>query len=86
MDKVTSKLGDLKAVYLVGELAKGKNSKMIDLWFVGSQIDKKYLLNLIEKTEQNIKRKIRYIILSNDELKDFLSVKSKDELLLIWKE
>ena len=86
VNKVTSKLGDLKAVYLVGELAKGKNSKMIDLWFVGSQIDKKYLLNLIEKTELNINRKIRYIILSNGELKDFLSVKSKDELLLIWKE
>ena len=84
--KVTSKLGKLSAVYLVGELAKGKNSKVIDLWFIGEELDKNYLLQLIEKSEQMINRKIRYIILTNDELKDFLEGKSKDELLLVWKE
>jgi hypothetical protein len=85
IDKVTSRLGDLKAVYLVGELAKGKDSKLIDLWFVGAQLNKKYLFNLIEKSEQKIKRKIRYIILSESELKEFLTSKSKNELLLVWK-
>lgn len=86
IDRITSKLGDLEAIYLIGELAKGKNSNVIDLWFVGKHIDKKYLLNLVEKTEENIKRKVRYIVLSNDELNNFLSLKSKDEILLIWKE
>jgi hypothetical protein len=85
IDKVTSKLGKLSTVYLVGELAKGKNSKVIDLWFVGESLDKTYLLNLVEKSEQMINRKIRYIILSEVELKDFMSGKSKDELLLVWK-
>ena len=84
MDKVTSKLGDLEAVYLVGELAKGKNSDLIDLLFVGEQLDKKYLFSLIEKSEQKISRKVRYIILSNSEMKEFLTSKSKDELLLVW--
>jgi len=84
IDKVTSRLGNLEAVYLVGELAKGKNSKMIDLWFVGTLMDKNYLLKLIEKSEQKISRKVRYIILSNSELKEFLTSKSKDELLLVW--
>jgi hypothetical protein len=85
IDKVTSKLGKLNSVYLVGELAKGKNSKVIDLWFVGENIDKNYLLSLIEKSEEMINRKIRYIILTDKELKDFLAGKSKDELLLTWK-
>ncbi len=85
IDKVTSKLGKLNSVYLVGELAKGKNSKVIDLWFVGENIDKNYLLNLVEKSEEMINRKIRYIILTDKELKDFLTGKSKDELLLVWK-
>lgn len=85
IDKVTSKLGKLDSVYLVGELAKGRNSKVIDLWFVGENLDKNYLLNLVEKSEEMINRKIRYIILSDKELKDFLSGKSKDELLLVWK-
>lgn len=85
IDKVTSKLGKLNSVYLVGELAKGKNSKVIDLWFVGENLDKNYLLNLVEKSEEMINRKIRYIILTDKELKDFLSGTSKDELLLVWK-
>lgn len=84
IEKVVNKLGQLEAVYLVGELAKGKNSKVIDLWFVGNKIDKKYLFDLIEKTEQMINRKIRYIILDDKELQDFLSVNKKNEFLLLW--
>ena len=67
------------------ELAKGKNSKVIDLWFVGNKIDKKYLLDLIEKAEQMINRKIRYIILDDKELQDFLNTNNKNEFLLLWK-
>ncbi len=85
IEKVVNKLGQLKAVYLAGELAKGKNSKVIDLWFVGDKIDKKYLFDLIEKAEQMINRKIRYIILDDNELKDFLNTNNKNEFLLLWK-
>jgi len=85
IEKVAHKLGKLDAVYLVGELAKGQNSKVIDLWFVGDEIDKKYLLDLIEKAEQMINRKIRYIILDKKELTDFLKANGKNELLLLWK-
>jgi len=85
IEKVVNKLGKLDSVYLVGELAKGKNSKVIDLWFVGDKIDKKYLLDLIEKAEQMINRKIRYIILNEKELADFLKANGKNELLLLWK-
>lgn len=85
IDKVINKIGHLSEVYLVGELAKGKNSKVIDLWFVGEDLDKNYLMNLVVKAEELINRKIRYIILDNKERKEFLKNKSKSELLLIWK-
>jgi len=84
IEKVVNKLGQLEAVYLVGEIAKGKNSKVIDLWLVGDKIDKKYLLDLMEKAEQMINRKIRYIILDDKELQDFLNTNNKNEFLLLW--
>lgn len=85
VERVTSNLGDINSIYLVGELAKGINSKIVDLWFVGDQIDKSYLLWLVEKLEGKTNRKIRYIVLAENELKDFKESKSDNELLLIWK-
>jgi len=84
IDKITSRLPNLDKVFLVGKLANGIDSKVIDLWFIGNQLDKKYLLELVEKLEQKLNRKIRYIILSNTELANFLKGKSADELLLVW--
>ncbi len=85
IEKVIKNLGQVKEIYLVGELAKGKNSKVIDLWFIGKNLDRSYLMSLIEKAEALIKRKIRYIVLDNKELQDFLKNKRTDELLLVWK-
>jgi hypothetical protein len=58
MDKIIHKLGDLKKVYLTGDLANGKNSKFVDLVLVGN-IDKEYMHQLIEKVEPLIAKKIR---------------------------
>lgn len=85
IDNIVLSLGELNSVYLVGELAKGNNSNLIDLWFIGEKIDKNYLLILIEKAEKIIKRKIRYVILNQEELQDFTKHKSKNEILLLWK-
>ena len=84
VDKVVVQLGKLDKVYLVGELAKGKNSKIIDLIFVGNNIDKNYLLELINKAEKALERKVRYIILSVQEARDFLKSKPENEVLLLW--
>lgn len=84
IENVIKNLGQLKAVYLVGELAKGKNSKVIDLWFIGQDLDRSYLMNLAEKAEVLIKRKIRYLVLDDIELQDFLKNKRDSELLLVW--
>ena len=46
IEDVVERLGDVEMVYLVGDFAKGKNSRIIDLLFIGN-IDKKYLLCLL---------------------------------------
>jgi hypothetical protein len=60
-NQVIDKLGNLHAVYLVGDLAKGLDSPVIELVFVG-EINRNYLIQLIEKVEKLIHRKISYAV------------------------
>lgn len=83
VESIANRLGELKAVYLTGDIARGKDSDLIDLILIGT-IDQNYLLNLVSKTEKLINRKIRYLIYSEQEFSE------KDELmnssLLVWGE
>ena len=69
-------LGAIKKIYLTGDWAKGKESEVIDLSFVGHNLNKVYLLELIEKTEHLIGKKIKYLIYQEHE--------TLEEGLLIW--
>ncbi len=66
LEKVISKLGNVEAVYLTGDMAEGRNSLVVDLVLVGN-IDKSYLYKLIEKVEPLIDKKIRVAIFQVDE-------------------
>ncbi|MDZ7608177.1 MAG: ArsR family transcriptional regulator [Cyclobacteriaceae bacterium] len=78
---IAKRLGNLHAVYLTGDIAKGKDSDLIDLILVGV-IDQNYLLQLITKAEKVINRKIRYLILTDEE---FVAYSLKNNgLLLVW--
>jgi hypothetical protein len=68
VDQVVSRLGDLEAVYLVGELAKGLDNPVIDLIFIG-EVNQTYLLNLITKTEKIIRKKIHFVVYNQQEFK-----------------
>lgn len=83
IENVVERLGEVKRVYLVGEFAKGLDSRIIDLIFIGA-IDKSYLLNLIEKAEGMIQRKIRYIIYDENELSETQVQEMNPERLLLW--
>ena len=78
---IAKKLGNLKAVYLTGDIAHGKDAALIDLILVGD-IDQQYLLKLIQKAENLIKRKIRYLIYSEGEFKEIAGM--GDSFLLVW--
>lgn len=62
IENIIERLGDVKAVYLGGEFAKGIDSDIIDLIFVGG-INQEYLMHLINRAESMMhNRRIRYLI------------------------
>ena len=83
---VIEKIGEVKSVFVVGSFAKGLDNKIIDLIFVGEEIDRNYLSELTLKAEKLIDRKIRYLILSLDEFDTYLNDNKGIEPLLLWKE
>jgi hypothetical protein len=86
IDKVIRKLGDVKMVFIIGDFAKGRDSKIIDLIFVGTNIDKEYLVRQIGRAENIIKRKIRFLVYRDEDYKDILNDYKESEILLLWKE
>jgi hypothetical protein len=84
VETIIERLGDVEQVFLVGEFARGMDSQIIDLVFVGD-IDKNYLLNLVEKAEAVVRRKIRYLIYSQPEFENGrLNNELDRDALLIW--
>lgn len=83
VENVIERLGDVEKVYLVGEFARGLDSNIIDLIFIG-KIDKSYLVTLVEKAEEMVSRKIRYLIYEKEEFALGDMKKLKAGPLLIW--
>lgn len=81
IEQITSQVGDLQAAYLTGDFAIGKDSQIIDLALVGEHLDRAFIETLVEKAEGFISRRIKYIILSRDEMSRFFRDKPA---LLIW--
>jgi len=84
VDYVLQRIGDLDKVYLVGKLAKGQSTEVIDLILVGDNLNKPFLLEQIEKAEKKIGKKIRYIHYSRKEF-DLSKIKEPSmHPLLLW--
>ena len=83
IEQVFNRLGDVNRVYLIGDFSKGSDSNMIDLILIGD-IDKSYLINLIEKAEKLVSRKIRYVIYSEYEFQNLDMQKINPKPFLIW--
>ena len=58
IEQVIEKLGDVEAVYLTGDLARGLDSKVVDVTLIGKNIDNSYLARLVEKAEELIDLKV----------------------------
>ena len=86
VEKVARKLGDVLFVFLTGDFAKGRDSSVIDLIFVGDHINKEYLIRLVERAEMLIKRKLRYLVYTVREFNDeYDTGRIASDLLLLWK-
>lgn len=66
INSVVPKIGKLDMVFITGDYANGKDSGIIDLVLVG-RVDSQALHNYVKKAEDLIHRKIRTLVLSNDE-------------------
>ena len=84
IEKVISKVGQIDLVYLIGDLAKGIDSPLIEIWFIGSNIDEKFLKKLINKTQIIIKRKVKYLIFAKSEIDNKFPELNYSDTLLLW--
>ena len=83
VDGIVTRLGDLESAYLLDDYAEGKDTGIIDLLLVGD-IDQYHLNDLSRKTERYINRKIRSLVLSRDEYKEFEPKLNACPNILIW--
>ena len=83
VDSIIIRLGNLEKAYLVGDYAEGKDTGIVDIVLVGN-IDHYHLNDLIQKTERYIKRKIRTLVLSEQEFEDFQKKIMSQPSVLIW--
>jgi hypothetical protein len=82
IEKIALQTGELKLVYLTGDIAKGIDSQSIHLLLIGNSLDEKYIQKLVKKAEKFISRKIIWKIYTVDEMEMILK---EDPFLLIWK-
>lgn len=81
---IVDRLGEVEAAYLVDDYAEGKDTGILDLILVG-HIDHYHLNDLSRKTERYIKRKIRSLVLTEEEFQALLPQLQKRPKVLIWK-
>jgi predicted nucleotidyltransferase len=82
VDNMIKELGGVKQAYLTGNFALGNDGQTIDVVIVGQEINKTYLVELVEKVENLISRKIRFLVLDDDEAENYLN--RVNPKMLIW--
>ncbi|MCG8390521.1 MAG: ArsR family transcriptional regulator [Cytophagales bacterium] len=80
IENIASRLGNLRYVYLTGNIVNGKDDPWLDLLFVGD-IDRNYVFELVGKAERLINRKIRFTTYTIEEFEELDFNRDK---LLIW--
>ncbi len=83
IETVIERLGNVEKVLVTGAFARGLDSQIIDLIFIGD-INKVYLIELIEKAEKLINRKLRYVSYLPGEVREESLTESDLKPLLLW--
>ena len=82
-ENLAKTLGEVKSAYIIGDYAKGIDSGIIDLILIGN-IDREIHQQFIQKTEKLINRKIRSMLLTEEEFKKLDKTLDIDHALPIW--
>jgi hypothetical protein len=83
LESILSRLGRLELAFLMDDYAQGKDTGIIDLGLVGN-IDTSNLQDMIKKTERYIGRKIRTLVLSQNEYKNLQERLIQRPHMIIW--
>jgi hypothetical protein len=83
VEHVVRQLGDVEKIYLTGSFATGIDNGIIDLIFVGN-VNKVFLLELIEKAERVVGKKIRYLTFTPAEALASNVEQHNEKTLLLW--
>lgn len=84
-ETIASEIGEVNEVRLVGDLAHGQDSSIIDLVFFGS-VKHEALVKWIEKAEAITGRKLRFTIYRSKEEASADVCNLLNESILIWKQ
>src|SRR5690606_11905407 len=82
--KMIARLGALDMAFITGDYAEGKDTGIIDLVLVGD-VNAQPLHGYVAKAEGMIKRKIRTLVLSQDEFKRTKASLRADTALWLWR-
>jgi hypothetical protein len=83
VEDVVNRLGSIDAAYVIGDYARGIDSGLIDIVLIGT-VDSDTLENFVLKTGDLISRKIRPLVLNNEEFEKLRSRLDIDHSLPIW--
>ena len=83
INSIIDNIGRPELIVLTGDYAKGIDSGIIDIIIVGNT-DKAELDKYISSAENMIDRKVRYLLLSEDEFKKLREKFKKDGMLILW--
>lgn len=83
IDSIVTRLGDLEKAYLIDDYAEGKDTGILDLLLVG-EIDEYHLNDLSRKTERYIHRKIRSLVVSQQEFLDMEATLISRPHVMVW--
>lgn len=82
--KMLQRLGKLQLAFITGDYAEGRDSGLIDLNIVGD-VDQVYLKQCVSKAENLINRKIRTLVLSEEDFEKHPIKLQSDKALWLWK-
>ncbi|NDV27152.1 winged helix-turn-helix domain-containing protein [Desulfovibrio sp. JC010] len=67
LEYILSTIGDVDSVYVLDDYAKGIDSGIIDVLIIGDETDSERIVELCNKAEEAIQRKIRIMVLNRTE-------------------
>ncbi len=74
--------GNLEAIFIIGDLARGINSDTIELALVGQNLDSEYIDVCIKLAEKQLMRKVMYLICTSEQMQYFFK---ELPFMIIWR-